>query len=103
MATIQVSGEGGQKCTVRSEPGQSLMEVLRDLDLVLASCGGHGVCGTCHVYLDAATYAMQPPPGRDENDQLLQLSGFRAGSSRLACQLAFDALEGAQVSLAGYH
>ena len=98
---IQVTDRRGKLHSIVWESGQSLMEILRDSDLVLASCGGHCLCGTCHVYVDAETIARLPARTADEITQLEQMSGFRSESSRLGCQIPFaQAREGMSVVLA---
>lgn len=40
---------------IEAQEGVSLMELMRnDGVAVIAACGGAGVCGTCHVYVDDA-------------------------------------------------
>lgn len=87
---------------VQADPGQSLMEVLRNnaFDEVLALCGGCSSCATCHVHIDAQTLAMLPPMSDDEND-LLDSSDHRNALSRLSCQVAMTpALDGMTVTIA---
>jgi 2Fe-2S ferredoxin len=100
---IIVTDREGALHTVDGIPGQSLMEVLRDLNFVVGSCDGHALCGTCHVFADPATLAKLPPPGKDELDQLHQAGSFREGSSRLSCQIrCTEDLSGMHVVLAPY-
>jgi len=86
---VQVVDREGQFHSIDWEPGRALMEILRDNDMVLASCGGHCICGTCHVYVAADAFAKLPPRMPEELAQLEQMRGFRPESSRLACQVSY--------------
>jgi 2Fe-2S ferredoxin len=98
---VQISDREGRHHSVVWEQGQSLMEVLRDCDMVLALCGGNCICGTCHVYVDAETFARLPARNDEELAQLEQMKGFRPEASRLSCQIPFlHAREGMSVVLA---
>ncbi len=100
---IKVADREGRSSSIAWEPGQSLMETLRDNDMALALCGGHCICGTCHVYVDADTFARLPSRKDDEKAQLEQMTGFRPEASRLACQIPFSqAREGMSIVLAPY-
>lgn len=102
MVSINVIRRNGTSTAVQADPGQSLMEVLRNdgFDELLALCGGCCSCATCHVHIDAATLAKLPPLGADEND-LLDSSDHRDALSRLSCQVAITPeLEGMTVTIA---
>jgi 2Fe-2S ferredoxin len=100
---IQVIDRNGQPHALDWDTGQSLMELLRDADFVLASCGGNCLCGTCHVYLNAAVYSQLPPPGSDEWERLEELNNFRVESSRLSCQISLTQdLKDTTLALAPY-
>lgn len=99
--TIEVTDREGKVRAMDWAPGQSLMEVLRDADLVLASCGGNAVCGTCHVLLAGGAVAKLAVPSPDETETLRGAAGFCEGSSRLSCQIPFSrGLDGMRVRLA---
>jgi 2Fe-2S ferredoxin len=58
-------------------------------------------CATCHVYVEGAWAAKLPAPMSDETDMLKDLTTYRKGTSRLACQIQLgDALDGLQVTVA---
>lgn len=98
---VQIADREGRQRSIVWEQGQSLMELLRDGDMVLALCGGHCICGTCHVYVDAETFARLPPRSDEEMAQLEQMKGFRPESSRLSCQIPFSqARDGVSVVVA---
>jgi len=82
--------------------GQSLMETLKydgKMDIE-AICGGHAICGTCHVYVDPDWYPRLPEPEEMEVELLEQLV-FTKENSRLACQVVCEpSLSGLMVTLA---
>ncbi|MDB5576302.1 MAG: ferredoxin [Bradyrhizobium sp.] len=102
MAKLIVINREGTESTVEGSAGLSLMEVLRDagFDELMALCGGCCSCATCHVYIDPAFAGQVPALSEDEND-LLDGSGFRDERSRLSCQIQFgEALDGLRVTIA---
>jgi 2Fe-2S ferredoxin len=102
MPKLIVVGRGGEEYEISGESGLSVMEVIRDggVDELLAQCGGCCSCATCHVHVDPEFAASVNPIGEDEND-LLDSSADRDGTSRLSCQIAFtDKLDGLKVRIA---
>ncbi|GAA5836606.1 hypothetical protein JCM11251_002675 [Rhodosporidiobolus azoricus] len=98
----------GEEIKVKGYEGESLMETARrhDLPSILATCGGHCECATCHVYLppalpqtavSSATASLrqpvpipQPAPApemTDEEDEQLEFAIGADDDSRLACQI----------------
>jgi 2Fe-2S ferredoxin len=78
------------------------METIRDagMDELLALCGGCCSCATCHVHIDPAFPGLLPPMSEDEDD-LLDSSDHRNGTSRLSCQMALtNDLNGLRVTIA---
>jgi 2Fe-2S ferredoxin len=78
------------------------MEAMRHagIDELLALCGGCCSCATCHVHVSPAYADRLAPMSEDEND-LLDSSGYRDSTSRLACQIAFKLdLDGLAVTIA---
>ncbi|WP_068118389.1 2Fe-2S iron-sulfur cluster-binding protein [Tropicimonas marinistellae] len=69
-----------------SEPGLSVMEVLRTAGLLDGECGGSLACATCHVWVDAAFEAAFEAPSEEEED-MLDVAFNLSRSSRLSCQL----------------
>jgi 2Fe-2S ferredoxin len=94
MNIITVEHDGGvAEVTLRG--GASLLKLLQEHDVeVAAVCGGSVSCATCHVYLTADQYAAIAPPSEGERELLEDSDGFRAGSSRLACQIDASTLQG---------
>ncbi len=92
MLKITVFNRAGQKYDVSAELGLSVMEVLRDEDLVEAICGGAASCGTCHIYLRDAWAKKYGSRTEDESYMLESLADFVdvTPHSRLACQLIVD-------------
>jgi 2Fe-2S ferredoxin len=102
MPKLTVVTREGQESTIEGEAGLSVMEVIRDhgFDELLALCGGCCSCATCHVYVDEAFADRLPAMSEDEND-LLDSSDHRNGTSRLSCQIPFSAaLDGLRVQIA---
>ena len=102
MAKLFVTTREGEEHVMEASFGLSVMEMIRDagVDELLALCGGCCSCATCHVYVDKDFVERLPPMTDDEND-LLDSSDHRSGSSRLSCQITFDpALDGLRVTIA---
>ncbi|WP_134092753.1 2Fe-2S iron-sulfur cluster-binding protein [Novosphingobium sp. PhB55] len=102
MASITVIGASGEERVLRANPGQTVMEVIRDagFDELLALCGGCCSCATCHVHIEAGPTDALAAMSEDEND-LLDSSSHRGSQSRLSCQLQItDALDGLRVKIA---
>ena len=98
---IVVTREGEEK-EIDGQAGLSVMEVIRDagIDELLALCGGCCSCATCHVHVDPDFADKLPKMGPDEDD-LLGISDDRDATSRLSCQLPFEAgLDGLRVTIA---
>ena len=102
MITISVTNRQGEPRSIEAAEGVTLMEAMRDngFDELLALCGGCCSCATCHVHVDPAFADKLPAMSEDEND-LLDSSDSRDGTSRLSCQLPLtDALDGLKVTIA---
>ncbi|KQN80581.1 2Fe-2S iron-sulfur cluster-binding protein [Sphingomonas sp. Leaf62] len=102
MPKLTVVTRAGEERTVDGEAGLSVMEVLKmnGFDELLALCGGGCSCATCHVYVDPAYLDRLPPMGADEDD-LLDAVDDRRDTSRLSCQVRFEAgLDGMRVEIA---
>ena len=102
MPKLVVVTRDGEEKTIEAESGLSVMEIIRDngFDELLALCGGCCSCATCHVHVDPAFADKLPAISEDEND-LLDSSDYRNETSRLSCQLSFNAeLDGLRVTIA---
>lgn len=101
-AQLIVIDRDGRSQAIDGEPGLSVMQILREQDFPIAAiCGGCVSCATCHVYVPAEWRERLLPPDTFERDMLETLVQFRAGQSRLSCQIAFvDELDGITVTLA---
>jgi len=101
MLTIHLTDASGQQHIIEAPAGRKLMEILREHDFVVASCGGYCSCATCHVYIDPAWIGKLPEMGYDERELVSILATWRAGESRLSCQVQFtDALDGIRLTVA---
>lgn len=102
MISITVQSRTGEFRKVEGNAGQSLMEVIRDsgFDELLALCGGCCSCATCHVHI-TENEARDLPQMSDDEDDLLDSSDHRDGTSRLACQIPLTPeLDGLVVKIA---
>ncbi len=84
---IFVTDHDGREHALGALDGWRVMEVIRDWGVeVAAECGGAGVCGSCHVYVDEPWVERLDPPGRDELSRLDEAPAAET-VSRLACQI----------------
>jgi 2Fe-2S ferredoxin len=102
MPTIHVVNRAGQKHDIQAKIGQTLMEALRDHNMdVEAICGGCCSCATCHVFIDDAWAGKLPPRSADEQELVEETEAYKAGNSRLSCQIKLtDALDGISLTVA---
>ncbi|HEV2865150.1 MAG TPA: 2Fe-2S iron-sulfur cluster-binding protein [Allosphingosinicella sp.] len=102
MPQLTIVDRSGAERTVEARVGWSVMENIRDngFDELLALCGGCCSCATCHVHVDPEWSAAVGPAKPDEDD-LLDTSDHRVGTSRLSCQILFTPeLDGLRVRIA---
>ncbi|HEY7808853.1 MAG TPA: 2Fe-2S iron-sulfur cluster-binding protein [Allosphingosinicella sp.] len=102
MAELTIVGRDGTERTVEARSGWSVMEIIREagFDELLALCGGCCSCATCHVHVDPEWAGKLKPISADEDD-LLDSSSDRDGTSRLSCQIDFrPELDGLRVKIA---
>jgi 2Fe-2S ferredoxin len=102
MPHLTVITREGETHRLEATAGRSVMETLRHAGVgdILATCGGTCSCATCHVYVGPGFDQALPPLGDDEND-LLDCSGHRQPTSRLACQIRLsEGLNGLVVTVA---
>jgi 2Fe-2S ferredoxin len=98
---IFVTDGHGVEHAVDATDGWTVMEIIRDAGLpIKAECGGSCVCATCHVVVDPVWFANLPKKSDEEIDMLdLALEVF--DTSRLSCQIEFDAkLDGLKLRIA---
>ena len=73
--------------TVDAVVGETLLEAASRADVPLfGGCGGAGVCGTCHVFIDSEFIKKLKEPNLEELDLLDVIPTVNA-NSRLACQV----------------
>jgi 2Fe-2S ferredoxin len=82
--------EAGNRHVVRGRAGLSLMEVLKEKNLLVGECGGGLACASCHVWLDPAQADRFDPPSEAEED-MLDVAFHLRETSRLSCQLMLTA------------
>ena len=102
MPTIHVTDRGGNAHTVKVDNGLTLMGPSRDLDEGMEPLGGGMFsCAPCHVFIAPAWFAKLPAVHSDELELLESTENFRAGESRLACQVKVsDAIDGISLTVA---
>ncbi len=77
----------GSTHEVPVRPGASIMDAIRGAGLpIRAECGGAMACATCHVKVDPQ-WMDKVGPARGEEADLLDMSDYRGGESRLCCQI----------------
>lgn len=102
MPKLVVTTRSGETSEIEVADGLTVMEAIRDngFDELLALCGGCCSCATCHVHVDP-DFAGQLPDISEDEDDLLESSDHRVGTSRLGCQIPFTAeLDGLKVTIA---
>ena len=101
MIKIKVTDRFGETHELEGQPGDHLMEILREVPWgVEAICGGMCSCATCHVYVDPEWREKFDDLEMDEED-LLEFLDYREEGSRLSCQLELgDEHDGLSVTLA---
>jgi ferredoxin, 2Fe-2S len=89
MPDITFIHPDGHEDAFEAPNGVSLMQAATSygVDGVIAECGGSGICGTCHVYVEPAWIDRLPTPQLDETDMLELVAAERRPGSRLACQI----------------
>jgi len=82
----------GASRIVAIRSGLSLMSaaVMNDVPGIVATCGGQRICGTCHVYVDAAWTRKTGAPAPGEVGMLASLLRPQP-TSRLSCQIKLSA------------
>lgn len=98
---IYVTDQAGDEHRLDAIEGWRVMEIIRDHGLpIKAECGGACACATCHVYVDPAWQDKISAMGEEEEHMLDEAYDLKE-SSRLSCQILFDAsLDGLRVRLA---
>ena len=101
MIRIKVTDRFGEIHELEGQPGDHLMEILREVPWgVEAICGGMCSCATCHVYIDPEWRDKFDAREMDEED-LLDFLDYRQEGSRLSCQLELgDRHDGLSLTLA---
>lgn len=102
MGKIHVTDREGGKHEIELNPGDNLMEPLRELDAgIEALCGGMCSCATCHIFLEKEWFDKLEAPEGDELELLEETECFKADASRLSCQIDFsDELDGMTFTIA---
>jgi 2Fe-2S ferredoxin len=102
MPKITFVAPDGTGHAVDAEVGDSVMNaaVQNGVAGIVAECGGHCSCATCHVWVRADFADAVGTPGDLEDDLLDLAVTERRPGSRLSCQIPVtDALDGLTVDL----
>ena len=80
--------------------GETLLETANKANVPLfGGCGGAGVCGTCHVFIDQAFVKKLNKPTLEELD-LIDVLPNGNSNSRLACQIIItEELDGMTITI----
>ena len=90
MIKINVTDRDGQAHQIEAQPGETLMEALREHDWgVAAICGGMCSCGTCHVFV-ADTWVDKLGEKDIDEEDLVDMLEFGQANSRLSCQVRLE-------------
>lgn len=102
MGSINVIDVEGQTHQLEANPGDKLMEIIRDAGFpVEAICGGEGSCATCHVHVPKEWYSKLPVASDLELEFIEVAMSYEPGMSRLSCQIIFqDEYDGMNIVLA---
>jgi 2Fe-2S ferredoxin len=88
MVEFVVTDREGLTRAVDCPDDQSLMLGLKKNGFeIMAICGGMLSCATCHIHVEPEAYTRLPAPSEFETELLQEGDHFRAGSSRLSCQV----------------
>ena len=67
----------GKEKVVETPVGSTMLEAAQDNGVdIEGACGGEAACSTCHVIVDATTYAKLPAPSDEELDMLDLATGL---------------------------
>ncbi len=89
MVQVNFQTPAGGIISVEGEEGQSAMRAAKSNEVpgIVAACGGHAECGTCHVYVDEDFSERLPKPSEAEKAMLEEVAAERRPHSRLSCQI----------------
>ena len=102
VAFTYIQPDGTEK-RVEVAEDSTLMEaaLMNGIDPIQGLCGGICSCATCHVVLDAESYARVPPPDEEESEMIGMLDNAET-TSRLGCQVRVtEALQNAEIRALG--
>lgn len=102
MTEIVVTDLFGDSRSIDATDGDSLMQAItgNGFDDMQARCGGNCKCCTCHIYVRADDAAKLPAMGDAEQALVSASPNFKAGESRLACQISVNGdLDGIAVEI----
>lgn len=88
MTKVKFIEADGTEYDVDATDGISLMEAAISNNVlgIIAECGGHLSCSTCHGYIDPAWVGRLDPPSEDETT-MIDCTLDPQPNSRLTCQV----------------
>lgn len=102
MIQVNFHTSSGETVSLGAEDGQTAMRVAKSNDVpgIVAVCGGHAECGTCHVYVAEDDLGKLPSPSAAEEAMLEEVAAERRPNSRLSCQIKMSSdLDGLTLSI----
>ena len=89
-----------KEIVVEAKVGETILEAANNADVPLfGGCGGAGVCGTCHVFIDSESLSKIAKASLEELD-LIEVLPNTSVNSRLACQITItEELDGMIVTI----
>jgi 2Fe-2S ferredoxin len=103
MPKVTVTDQDGTAHDLSPNPGEALMEPLREAGFVDGTCGGAASCGTCHIYVHEDWLEKCGERTEDEGYMLEGLEELVEvkNTSRLACQVTLaDSHDGLVIEIA---
>jgi 2Fe-2S ferredoxin len=88
MDTVKIIFKiGGRDWIVNASVGDTLLDVTKKNKLrLLGACGGVGLCGACHVFIDNE-FLPKLNEKTENEENFLDIFPIAQSNSRLACQV----------------
>jgi 2Fe-2S ferredoxin len=102
MPIIQITQKDGSEVLLDVAVGQTIMQAAHECAVsgIIGECGGAAMCGTCHVFVNAANLDDLPVMNQNENELLDCTATPRQPNSRLSCQIRMtEKLTGLKLTL----
>ncbi|MGE4337086.1 MAG: 2Fe-2S iron-sulfur cluster-binding protein [Pigmentiphaga sp.] len=92
MPLITFVKPDGTRLSIEMAGGDTLLRAAMQhgIQEIYGDCCGACCCATCHVYLEAGSSGLVPPPAAMETEVLELAAAPRRVTSRLACQVVLQ-------------